>query len=71
MQFIMKSMKNLNTELTYREHWAKVDIRRDIQSDSLSPLLFVICMILLTQTLRKVASGYTLKNGEKFNQYLF
>ena len=29
----MKSMKNLNTELTYREHWAKVDIRRDIQSE--------------------------------------
>ena len=61
----MKSMKN--TELTYREYWAKVDI----QSGCLSPLLFAICMILLTQTLRKVESGYNLKNGEKFNQYLF
>ena len=60
-----------NTELTYREYWAKVDIRRDIQSGCLSPLLFAICMILLTQTLRKVESGYNLKNGEKFNQYLF
>ena len=35
-----------------------------------SPLIFVICMIPLTQILRKVKSGYTLKNGETLNHLL-
>ena len=45
------------------EHLANVDIRRGIfQGDSSSPLLFVICMILLTQIyIWKVKSEYTLK----------
>ena len=56
-------MKNWNTKLTScGEYLAKVDIRRGIfQEDSLSPLLFVICMIPLNQISRKVESGYTLK----------
>ena len=33
-------------------------------------MIFVICMIPLTQILRKVKSGYTLKNGEKLNHLL-
>ena len=37
----------------------------------MSPLLFVLCMIPLNQILRKVKSGYTLKNGEKLNKVLF
>ena len=41
------------------------------EGDSLSPLLFVICMMPLTQILRKVKSGYTFKNGEKLNHLLF
>ena len=66
-------MKNYNTDLTScREHMAHIDIRRAIfQGDSLSPLLFVLCMIPLNQILRKVKSGYTFENGEKLNKLLF
>ena len=35
------------------------------------PLLFVICMMPLTQILRNLKSAYTLKNGEKLNHLLF
>ena len=47
VEFIRKSMKNWNTNLTSRgEYLANVDIRRGIfQGDSLSPPIFVICMI--------------------------
>ena len=37
----------------------------------MSPLLFGIYMIPLSQILRKLKSGYTLKNGEKLNHLLF
>ena len=51
---------------------ANVDIRRDIfQGNSMSQLLFVLCIIPLTQILKKVKSGYSLKNGEKLNHRLF
>ena len=73
VEFIRKSMRNWNTNLTSRgKYLANVPIRKDIfQGNSLSPLLFVICMISLTKILRKLKSGYTLKNGEKFNLLLF
>ena len=73
VEFIRKSMKNWNASLTScGEYLANVDIRRDIfQGDSLSPLLFVICMIPLTQILRKVNSRYTLKDEERLDQVLF
>ena len=73
VEFIRKSMKNLSTNLTScGEYLANVHIRRGIfQGDSQSSLLFVICMIPLTQILRKVKSGYTLKNEEKLNHLLF
>ena len=66
-------MKNWNTKLTLcGEYLAKFDIRRGIfQGDSFSLLLFVIFVIPVTQILRKVESGYTLKNGEKLNQLFF
>ena len=72
-EFIRKSMKNWNTNLTScGEYLANADTRRGIfQGGSLSPLLFVLCMIPLTQMLRKVKSGYTLKNTEKLNHLLF
>ena len=37
----------------------------------MSPLLFVICMIPLSQILRKLKSGYTLRSGVKLNHLLF
>ena len=37
----------------------------------MSPLLFVICIMLLTQILRNLKSAYTLKNGEKLNHFSF
>ena len=40
------------------------------QGDRLSPFLFVICVISLSQILRKLKSGYTFKNREKLNYLL-
>ena len=73
VEFIRKSMKNWNTNLTScGKYQANVNIGRGIfQGDSLSPLLFVICMIPLSQILRKLKSGYVLKKGEKLNHLLF
>ena len=73
LEFVKKSMANWQTELTLRgESLAKVNIRREIfQDDSLSPLLFGICMILITHVLRKAKARYTLGGGEKINHLLF
>ena len=74
IDFIEKSMKKWQTELTsYGEILGKVNMRRGIfQGDSLSPLLFVICMIPITSVLRKVRAGYVLRGGEvKVNHLLF
>ena len=66
-------MANWQTELTSSgESLAEVNIRRGIfQGDSLSPLLFVICMIPLTHALCKAKAKYTLGGGEKINHLLF
>ena len=66
-------MTNWQTELTSCcETLAKVNIRRGIfQGDSLSPLLFVMCMIPLTHFLRKSKTRYTFGGGEKINHLLF
>ena len=52
--------------------WTKVNIRRGIfQGDSLSPLLFVICVILLTHVLCKAKAICTLGGGEEINHLPF
>ena len=65
-------MSSWRTELTSSgEMLGSVRIRRGIfQGDSLSPLLFVICMIPLTCVLRKARVGYML-DGVKINHLLF
>ena len=61
-QFLTRSMTKWQTELTSSgELLGKVNVRRStFQGDSLSPLLFVICMVLLTLVLRKLKEGYTM-----------
>ena len=73
LKFVKRSMANWQTELTScGESLAKVNIRRGIfQGDSLSLLLFVICMIPLTHVLRKTKARYTFGGGEKINHLLF
>ena len=70
LEIVKGSMANWQT--SYRESLAKVNIRRGaFQGDSLSSLLFVICMILLTHVLCKAKARYTLGGGEKINHVLF
>ena len=72
--FIDNTMKKWTTELTScGEFLGKFSINRGIfQGDSLSPLLFVVCMIPLTKILRKIKAGYVIKDGNlKVNHLLF
>ena len=71
--FIESSMESWKTELTSSgESLGQVNIRRGIfQRDSLSPLLFVICMIPLSLVLRKVKAGYEFRGKQlKINHLL-
>ena len=58
-------MKNWETELTSGNHSVgRVKIKREIfQGNSLSLLLFVICLIPLSFILRKVNAGYQFRKG--------
>ena len=70
--FLQKSMVNWKTELTScRETLGLVDIRRGIlQGDSLSPLIFAVCMVPLTKILQDTKAGYTL-GDVKINHLFF
>ena len=55
----------------FAESLGSVDIRRGIfQGDSLSPLIFAVCMVLLTKILQDVKAGYTL-GDVKINHLFF
>ena len=60
--FLLKSMINWKKELaSCGETLGLVDIRRGIfQGDSLSPLIFIVCMVPLTKILENAKAGYTL-----------
>ena len=67
-------MQNWRTELTSCGHvLGRVTINRGIfQGDSLSPLLFVLCMIPLSMVLRRVKAGYVWGSNElKTNHLLY
>ena len=71
---IKNGMKQWNTELTSgNEKLCKIDIKRGIfQGDSLSPLLFVMCMMPLSTLLEKGKAGYDLGNNRgKINHLLY
>ena len=73
LEFLKRSMASWQTELTScEESLAKVNIKRGtFQGDSLSPLLFLICMIPLAYVIRKAKARYTMEGGEKINYLLF
>ena len=67
-------MKSWRVELiSGEENLGEGNIRRGIfQGDSLSPLLFVVCLLPLTHILRDAAPGYHFaSNGQKVNLLLF
>ena len=73
-EFLKNSMANWKTELfVYAQSLGQVNIKRGIfQGDSLSPLLFVLCMISLTLLLRQTKAGYQFKGRhEKINHLLY
>ena len=72
--FLNNSMKSWKLELNASgKTLGEVDIRRGIfQGDSLSPLLFVLCMVPLTWLLRRAkAESESGSKGFKLNHLLF
>ena len=72
--FLAESMKASRVDLTCNnQSLGAVDIKpRIFQGDSLSPLLFVLCLIPLTVILHDSESAYQFSsNKEKINHFLF
>ena len=72
-KFIRGNMEKWKTILENgNQQLGEVHIRRGIfQGDSLSPLMFVMAMMPLTNILRKLNQGYTTKNKSKINHLLY
>ena len=70
---IKRSMKSWQTELTAGgEILGSMNINRGIfQEDSLSLLLFVICMTPITKALNKMKAGYIMAGGDLKINHLF
>ena len=73
VDFLGKTMKSWRVELAYgSEKLGEVPIKRGIsQGDVLSPLLFVIALIPLTQILRTANPGYEFRTGETISNIMF
>ena len=74
MNVLEKSMTKWKVQLNAGDKvLGDVKVKRGIfQGDSLSPLLFVICLIPMSLILRKVKAGYSLgKNQPKLNHLLY
>ena len=74
MQMVENSIQNWKTMFTSAgKGLAEIYIKRGIfQGDSLSLLLFVICLIPMSLVLRKVKAGYSFGNDKfKVNHLLF
>ena len=71
--FIERSMKLWKCELYAGDTvLGDISISRGIfQGDSLSPLLFVVCLIPLTMVLHEVKAGYELKGKGRINHLLY
>ena len=71
--FLQSTMKNWRVELTCNnENLGEVEIKRGLfQGDSLSPLLFVIALIPLTQILKATKHCYSFANKKKTNHLLY
>ena len=72
LEFVERSMANWQTGLISSGGLEKVIImRRIFHCGSLSPSLFVICVIPLTHVLSKAMTKYTLGGKGKINHLLF
>ena len=73
VKLILNSMEKWKTRLECDGNaLGTVNIKRGIfQGDSLSPLLFVMTLVPLTLTLRRMRAGYCFKNLTRINHLLY
>ena len=72
LNFIMKTMKMWRVEMTAGGiSLSEAKVQRGIfQGDTLSPLLFIIAMMLLNHLLRKCTAGYKqTKKDQSLNEH--